>query len=122
VRYRAVGTPSQRTSCHCLICRKTSGAPFLPWASFRRSDFGFTSEQPAFFESTPHGVRTFCATCGTPLTCELAEFPEEVDVTICSMDEPESLAPEDHTWTARQLPWVKLADRLPRHAGRREEG
>jgi len=28
VRYEAAGTPFNETSCHCTICRRTTGAPF----------------------------------------------------------------------------------------------
>ncbi len=121
-RYRAVGPATSLTNCHCTLCRRTSAAPFVAWASFRRGDFGFVSDQPAFFESSSHGVRTFCARCGTPLTCELSEHPDWIDITICSLDDPESLVPEDDTWTSSRLSWVQLADGLLRYARSRSEG
>ncbi len=43
------------------------------------------------FRSTATGSRTFCPHCGTSLTCELDDFPNEVDVTTCSLDHPELL-------------------------------
>ena len=42
--------------------------------------------------------------------------PREVDVTICSLDRPEDLLPETHTWIASKLSWIKLADGLPQYA------
>ena len=35
--------------------------------------------------------------------------------TTCTLDEPERLPPEDHTWTRSRLPWIRLADGLPEH-------
>jgi hypothetical protein len=113
VRYRATGVSYDRTNCHCTICRRASGAPFVAWATFHAADFAFTSGDPARFASSSADVRTFCGRCGTPLTFQRLDKQEEIDVTICSMDHPEDLAPEDHTWTRSQLPWIKLGDTLP---------
>jgi hypothetical protein len=38
---------------------------------------------------------------------------------VCSMDHPERMVPEDHTQTLTQLPWIRLADGLPRHEAER---
>ena len=29
IRYQARGTPSNETNCHCSICRRSSGAPYV---------------------------------------------------------------------------------------------
>lgn len=118
VSYRASGQPFDETNCHCTICRRTSGAPFVAWFSVRRAAFAFLAGAPASFRSSAHGTRTFCPRCGTPLTFQSAHSPDEIDVTICSLDEPERLAPRDHTQTATRLPWVALGA-LPASPGAR---
>jgi len=115
VRYRASGIPYDITHCHCEICRKARGAPFVSWASFRTARFSFTTGEPAHFASSTKATRTFCRQCGTPLTFQLHGKLEEIDVTSGSMDAPERVAPQDHTWTRSQLPWIALADGLPRY-------
>jgi hypothetical protein len=119
VRYRASGTPYNLTHCHCTICRRLSAAAFVTWASFRRRDFAFVAGEPARIASSERATRTFCRDCGTPLTFQLHVTPDELDVTVCSLDRPEAIVPEDHTHTATALPWVKLADGLPRHEAER---
>jgi len=113
VRYRAEGTPFHETNCHCSICRRISGAPFVAWCTLPVAGFRFVSGEPARFASSDHGTRTFCPRCGTPLTFQSSRFPGEVDITICSLDEPEAVAPKDHTRTSAKLSWVKLGDQLP---------
>ena len=113
VRYAAGGTPSDETNCHCSICRRTSGAPFVAWFTVRSADFRFSAGQPASLRSSEHGVRTFCPRCGTPLTFRSSHLPDAIDVTICSLDDPERLPPRDHTRASSRLSWVRLADRLP---------
>ena len=31
IRYEARGTPFHESNCHCSICRRTTGAPFVTW-------------------------------------------------------------------------------------------
>ncbi|HEY3174966.1 MAG TPA: GFA family protein [Candidatus Polarisedimenticolia bacterium] len=115
VRYRIEGAPRRVTHCHCLHCRRTSGAPFLTWAEFEAGAFTFVAGAPARFESRPLVTRRFCSSCGTQLTYQHAESPATIDVTACSLDGPEEVAPADHVWSDRMLPWIRLADGLPRY-------
>jgi hypothetical protein len=115
IRYRASGSAYGITHCHCRTCRRAGGAPFVTWAGFDRDKFAFTQGQPASHASSPKVLRAFCATCGTALTYQRADVPGSIDVTLGSMDDPEALRPEDHTWTESRLSWIALNDRLPQY-------
>ena len=119
LRYEADATPFDETACHCSICRRTSGAPFVAWFSVPVNSFRITQGTPASFRSTPQGTRSFCPRCGTPLTFQSTDHPDEIDVTTCSLDDPDRLPPKDHTHVATRLPWMQLADGLPTHQGAR---
>src|SRR5712671_4541420 len=112
IRHTLTGAPFYETNCHCSICRRTSGAPYVAWFSTHRDEFRFISGEPHRFASSDHAERTFCPRCGTPLTFHSSRSPTEIDVTICSLDDPESVQPKDHTRTRSKLAWVKLADEL----------
>lgn len=116
VRYRAGGRPFDVTHCHCVDCRRTSGAAFVTWFSVATPDLAFTRGTPARRASSPGVERTFCAACGTALTYQRRDRVSDIDVTACSLDDPVAVAPEDHIWTQQQVPWVRIADGLPRHA------
>jgi hypothetical protein len=113
VRYEATGTPAHETHCHCAICRGTTGAATVAWFSIPRSQFRFTGGEPTRFQSSRRGTRTFCGRCGTQITFESTEFPHIMDITICSLDNPEGITPKDHTWVSSKLSWVRLDDDLP---------
>ena len=119
VRYAAEGAPRDETNCHCSICRRTSGAPFVAWATVPAASFRVLAGLPHSFRSSEHGTRTFCPRCGTPLTFRSDHSPDEIDVTIGSLVDPGSLPPKDHTHTGSKLPWVVLADGLPAYPGSR---
>jgi hypothetical protein len=122
IRYETAAMPFHETNCHCSICRRTSGAPFVTWFSVPRSQFRLVSGEPAHFKSSSRATRSFCRHCGTQLTFAHEDFPDEIGVTTCSLDDPDLLPPKDHTWTSSKISWVNVADGLPRHAqSRREE-
>ena len=112
IRYEATGQPYNITHCHCLDCRRSGGAPFVTWASFSRSGFRFTTGQPRELPWAGR-LRSFCPNCGTPLTFLAAADAGEIDVTVCSFDQPTTVTPADHTWVEDRLPWIRLADDLP---------
>lgn len=115
VRYRAYGAAYGITHCHCKTCRRASGTPFVTWAGFDTDKITFTKGGPAAYKSSPKVTRTFCGECGTALTYQRADMPGSIDVTLGSMDEPEMLTPEDHTWMESRLSWIILDDQLPKY-------
>ena len=121
IRYEAAGTPFDETNCHCSICRRTTGAPFVTWFSVPRSQFRLVCGEPTRFHSTAKGTRSFCPQCGTQLTFEHEDFLDEIDVTTCSLDDPDGLPPRDHTRTSSKLSWVELADQLPEYKESRQK-
>jgi hypothetical protein len=44
-------------------------------------------------------VRTFCRTCGTPLTWQRSGKPDRLDIMTCSLDDPDKLPPAYRVWT-----------------------
>lgn len=114
VRYRTQGPPAWVAHCHCTSCRRTAGAAFVTYAGFKRPNFEFTKGTPRVFESSPGVLRSFCGACGTPLTYEGARWPDEVHIFVCTLDQPDSLAPQAHVYTSEAMPWVHLDDNLPR--------
>lgn len=114
VRYRAGGVPGHETNCHCSICRRVHAAPFVAWVTVPAAQFAFTAGAPRRFASSQHGQRTFCPRCGTPLTFQSSQAPDEIDLATGSLDDPEAHPPRDHTRTSAKLSWVSLGDDLPR--------
>ena len=116
VRYRARGAPAWVAHCHCSSCRHTTGAAFATYAGFTSASFDWVKGKPKTFASSPGVTRSFCADCGTPLIYEGARWPGEKHVLVGTLDRPQDLAPLAHVYMSEALPWVHLADNLPRFA------
>jgi hypothetical protein len=79
--------------------------------------FEVVAGSPAQYASTAEARRGFCPSCGTQMTFTSTHLPGFIDVTVGSFDAPESVRPTQHIWDSSCLPWMRLADGLPRHSG-----
>lgn len=110
VRYRAEAEPFSPTHCHCTLCRKATGAAYVSWASFPISSLTWTTGKPSQYASSPQALREFCGQCGTQLTFRHQDFPDDIDITLASLDEPERIKPLCHIWTQSRIDWAPLDD------------
>ncbi|UEM22782.1 GFA family protein [Skermanella mucosa] len=118
VRYRIDGelTAEGAGFCHCSLCRRASGAPAVAWGTWRTPDFRFTGGEPAEYRSSPKGIRRFCPTCGSQLTFHYTEGPENIDVTLATLDDPGAVKPQYHVWCGGAVPALDVSADLPRYA------
>jgi len=113
VRYQVRGKPTNTMICHCRTCRRATGSPVVAWLTFAKADFEVTTGALAEFRSSPPVRRGFCGTCGTPLTYSHRESPDSIDVTTCSLDEPQAFPPTHHSWLSDDVSWIRFGDGLP---------
>ncbi len=105
--------------CHCRMCQKASGAPVVAWTHAPPGAFRWTRGTPRRYRSSAISTRYFCGDCGSQLASLLTKAPEEVDLNLATLDHPEAIAPAYHIYTASRVPWLEIADDLPRHSGDR---
>ena len=113
VRYRVQDRPTNTMVCHCRTCRRVAASPVVAWVTFPRAHFEWVRGQAAEFHSSEPVTRAFCAACGTPLTYAHRDSGETIDVTTCSLDDPNAFPPTHHSWLSHDLEWVRFGDGLP---------
>ena len=108
VRYRLRAEPTQLSDCHCIDCRRASAAPFVTWGALSREDIEILSGE---LRKVSHAgrLRSFAACCGSPLFFQDDQASASIDVTIASLDDPQSYSPQVAIWTEDRLPWVQLS-------------
>ena len=115
VRYRLASQPFDAGYCHCILCRRSSGAPLLAFATVPLADFVVTAGAPRVRRSSNFGERGFCADCGTQLTMHVDHQPDTIDFTIASLDDPVSVVPGFHLFFGSRIPWFDTKDDYARH-------
>ncbi len=114
IRYRASEAPHWASYCHCGMCRKISGAPFTGYVQFPEGSFVWTQGKPSQYPSSSGVTRRFCGDCGSSLTFEADGV---LFLTLGSLDFPEQVAFDCHTYTSSRLPGIELVDGLPHFSG-----
>jgi hypothetical protein len=120
VRYRLRSEPFDAGYCHCELCRRSSGAPVLAFATVPIGDFVLTGAARRR-RSSDFGERWFCAECGTQIAMHVDHQPQTIDFTIASLDDPDQLRPAFHIFFGSRIGWFDTADRDPRYFGFRPD-
>ena len=118
VRYEVRGAPVYVFHCHCSMCRRAGGAAFQTWAGFEADALTITQGATEGYKSSSFAIRRFCGRCGGQLFYSYTgDQTPPLWVTVGSLDRPESLTPERHIFAADSVPWLHMADGLPRTEG-----
>ena len=108
---------TSRSLCHCESCRRASGAPVTAWLGLRDTGWRWTVGRPELRASSPGVRRGFCKTCGTPLSYATDRHPGLTDLAAAALVDPAEFEPEAHVHWAERLPWLRIADDLPKRDG-----
>ncbi len=111
VRYALYAQP-KTDICHCRMCQKAVGGPFIVLASVPVEALEWTRGAPALFDSSSVASRGFCSACGTPLTYQSLDR-KNIDVTTGSLDTPEAAPPSGQYGIEGRLSWVGTLASLP---------
>ena len=115
VAFRVRAEPTEVAYCHCRDCRRSSGAPVSLWVGYRSERVELTRGEPTVYESSPGVRRSFCATCGSPISNEDERLPGQTYLPGGVFDDPDAFEPEAHDWVSRRLRWFDVPDGLPRY-------
>lgn len=115
VTYRIEGQPLMTAVCHCEDCQRQSGSAFSVNVVVDRDAFTMEGSSLGTFTTlgTDTGlerVRSFCTTCGSPLTTQMAESPQWTIVKAGTMDDRSALAPGVELWCESKQSWTADED------------
>lgn len=115
VRIEVRGEPTRVGLCHCLTCRKETGAPFMAFADWPRSQVAVAGETANWTSTTDR--RHFCPFCGSTLfATDAAETDDEVEIRLGTLDEtPSGLTPGYELWVDRREHWLEAVSGAMQH-------
>ncbi len=116
VRFEADADPQFVGYCHCIDCRRASGAPVSVFVGFAADEVIMRGDTLSRFENGPV-TRSFCSVCGSPIAYADSRIGDRIYFTLGSMDQPAIYRPTHHAHVRWQLPFVHMPDGLPRHVG-----
>ena len=105
--------------CHCSMCRRAHGAPFVTWVGLKAEQLRVTQGEDVVgrYASSPGVTRSFCTRCGSPLFFESARWSGEIHVARAAIPSELDRLPQVHAFFSDKAPWVHVSDELPRRGG-----
>jgi hypothetical protein len=117
VKYEAEGPLHGMARCHCVQCRKASGAEFATNGSVAADSFRVVVGEDLLgrYESSPGQFRVFCSRCGSPLFKEDAKRPYQIRLRLGCLDTDVEQRPLFHVFVSEKPGWSEITDGLPQH-------
>lgn len=120
IRYEVDGPERYACLCYCTSCQRASGAAIVGWATYQKKSFRLLTGDLRMYSSSPGVTRGHCGQCGSSISYETENRPEEIDLTLNTLDDPNGPQVRAHIWTEDKQPWIVIGDDLPvyeRNAG-----
>lgn len=123
VRFQVALPPKWVAHCHCSMCRRAHGAPYVTWIGLEETEHhqGLTitagADAVKTYRSSDAGQRQFCGVCGSPLFFRSSRWAGEVHVARAAIPGDIGKGPAVHAFFSDKAPWVHVADGLPRRGG-----
>ncbi len=116
VRYEANGPIMFSGHCFCTDCQKASGCGHITVVAVESAQFtlhGTVSQYAKAGESGASVVRSFCATCGTPIFSEPKVVAGATLIRTGTLDDPSAITPQMSIFTRSALLWDPPAANIP---------
>jgi hypothetical protein len=117
VKYEAEGPLSAIGRCHCVQCRKASGAEFATNGAVSKQGFRIVAGEELLrrWQSSPGQFRVFCGRCGSPLFKENQNTPTQVRLRLGCLDSEQDQKPKLHVFVSEKPSWSEISDDLPQY-------
>ena len=112
VVYETTGPFELVARCHCIQCRKASGAEFATNATVPASGFRIVEGEALVqrFESSPGQYRCFCGRCGSPLWKRFDEDTDKVRLRLGLLDDRFDQAVQFRAFTGEAMAVTEIPE------------
>ena len=125
VRYEVDRFGPRLAYCHCSMCRKFHGAPFVTLGEVDKSSFRWTKGEEALqsYVAENGTVRKFCRHCGSSMTFSSPNVQRDViEISLGTLDSDLEVRPDAHIFVGSKANWTTICDDLPQYeAGRQSK-
>lgn len=112
-----IDTPVTCVNCHCESCRRQCSSPMTTYIGVPDTQWRWTGETPKIYYSSEGVERTFCGSCGTPVSFRSERMSGIMHLYVAAMECPEKFKPDLHVAYEEKLSWLNIGDDLPKRKG-----
>lgn len=125
VAYEASGEPAVAGHCHCIDCRKTSGAGHATHVAMSDNAARVSGALSSYAHPADSGnivERFFCPTCASPIYSTNSGMPGMIFLRASGLDDPDQITPQMIVYASRAPKWDVMDAALPSFAEMPEGG
>ena len=116
VKYEVLGEPVFQGNCHCIDCRKNTGAGFATILFFKEEQVvqlsGKTSSFKYKADSGNSKIKFFCQRCGSWVFGTNSGREGIKSIYVGTLDNASFVKPQFNVYTSRALPYVNINESL----------
>ena len=111
IRYTASKMPTSSTNCHCRICQKVAGAPYMTWTAIEKASVQWSS-LPDLWKFSKIADRGHCSQCGSSMTMQYHLQPARLSIAASTIDKSTAPVPqpEEHIFLNEKASWFQMPD------------
>ena len=115
VQYEVDDEITDFSHCHCSQCRRLHGAAFASFGGVKRSKFKYITGETDLrsYASSETSDRLFCGNCGSNILVEVESEPDELYLSMGTVDGDPKCPPGYHAFVGSKAPWYEICDDLP---------
>jgi len=101
------------------MCRYWNGAGYTTWFAVEKDHLRIVAgkDQLQRYQSSDHAGRLFCSVCGSSLFGDSSRTPDLMYIVRGPVRGEIDAAPGGHQCIESRVPWIEIADDLPRTEG-----
>jgi hypothetical protein len=115
VRYETWGDRRNSFICHCRMCQRASGAPFVGLFYMPIEHIRLIQGQLGEYQSSEQAVRYFCIRCGSPIFFHRLGTPHQRAIFVGSLDDPNNFEVKMEVCLSSAVQWLEARDQAPRY-------
>ena len=95
-------------NCHCSMCRRAHGAPYVTWIGVEAEHFRLVAgeKELADYCSSAESRRSFCRVCGSPMLFRSTRWAGEVHVARACIPGDIDKGVQAHVFFSDRAGWV----------------
>ena len=109
LKAKVIGDPVRNSVCHCLACKRRTGAAFSWNIHYPEDQVQIAGEAAVFTRVSDEGRWArfhFCATCGVTVYYRIELRPEVISIPAGTFADPDLPAPLVEVYEERRCPWL----------------
>lgn len=121
IQYEYDGELQEVVICHCNMCKRAQGTPFVTNAPIKSDLFRIVAGENLLktYFSSEQKRRVFCTNCGSPIFSQKTDMPETIRLRVGTVTSGKIPAPGYQIFCESIAEWFVMSADMPKYQQRK---